>query len=233
MNVLAVVHGEEARAGLFGEVVRERGHRLVEWRPVTGSPAPLERAGAVIVFGGAMHADEEDAHPWLRDEDAFLRELLAADTPTLGVCLGAQLLAKATGANVGPAPQPEVGWVDVELTAAGASDPVLGRLPRRFCAFQWHYYTYGVPDGAIELARNALCTQAFRLGETTWGIQFHAEVLERQIEGWIDGSPEELVPLGLDADTLRAQVRERIPAWNALGRTLCDAFLDVAEARAA
>lgn len=232
MNVLAVVHGEEARAGLFGEVVRERAHRLIEWRPVTGGPRPAA-AGAVIVFGGAMHADQDDAHPWLRDEDALLRELLADGTPTLGVCLGAQLLAKATGAHVGPAPQPEVGWVDVELTEPGASDPVLGCLPRHFEAFQWHYYTYGVPKGATELARNSLCTQAFRLGEAVWGIQFHAEVLERQIESWIGGSPEELTALGLEADALRAQVRERIGRWNALGRRLCDGFLDVAEARAA
>ncbi len=232
MNVLAVVHGEEARAGLFGEVVRERGHRLVEWRPVAGGPPPAA-AGAVIVFGGAMHADQDDDHPWLRDENALLRELLADGTPTLGVCLGAQLLAKATGAHVGPAPQPEVGWVEVELTEAGASDPVLGRLPSRFEAFQWHYYTYGLPENATELARNPLCTQAFRLGEAVWGIQFHAEVLERQIEGWIGGSPEELTALGLEADTLRAEVRERIGRWNALGRRLCADFLDVAEAQAA
>ncbi len=231
MNVLALIHGEKVRAGVFEDVVAGRGHVLEEWslawdRPL---PRPLDDYGAVLVFGGAMHADQDDRHPWLREENMFLERLLDLRMPVLGVCLGAQLLAKAAHAPVGPAPEPEIGWVRVELTEAAADDPVLGRLPESFDAFQWHYYTYGVPAGGEELARSRVCTQAFRLGDGVWGVQFHPEVTLAQVEDWLDD--KEHVPV--DREVLRAETRERIRAWNDVGRTLCGAFCDVAERVAA
>ena len=84
----------------------------------------------MLVFGGAMHADQDEHHPWLREEDDFLRHLLGLRVPTLGVCLGAQLLAKASDADVRPADEPEIGWYDVELTDAAADDPIFAELPR-------------------------------------------------------------------------------------------------------
>src|SRR5205085_12479483 len=103
-------------------------------------PQPLEAYGAVVVFGGAMHPDQDEAHPWLREEDVFLQRLLDLRKPLLGVCLGAQLLAKAAGARIGPASEPEIGWVCVGVTGGGADDALLGRMPARSDAFQWHYY---------------------------------------------------------------------------------------------
>ena len=232
MNVLAVIHGEEVRSGVFGEVVEARGYRLEEWSLAWSRPPvrALDDYGAVLVFGGAMHADQDDRHPWLREENLLIQRLLNVGMPVLGVCLGAQLLAKSAHATVGPASEPEIGWVEVELTPEGADDPVLGALPGRFDAFQWHYYTYGVPGGAVELARSAVCTQAFRLGPCAWGIQFHAEVTEPQIAGWIAENPEEVPgPTG----ELLAATAERIGRWNELGRSLCGGFLAVAEAAAA
>ncbi len=228
MNVLAVIHGEEVRSGVFGEVVRERGHRLEEWSLAWSRPPvrPIDDYGAVFVFGGAMHADQDDRHPWLAEENLLLQRLLATRTPLLGVCLGAQLLAKAAHSWVRPASEPEIGWFEVELAPAAQDDALLERLPARFQAFQWHYYTYGVPAGGIELARSRHCTQAFRLGEVSWGIQFHAEVTRRQVDAWIASSAEEL-PMPV-AD-LRRSLDERMPEWNALGRVLCGEFLAVAE----
>jgi GMP synthase (glutamine-hydrolysing) len=228
MDVLAVIHGEKVRAGVFADVVEARGHRLEEWSLAWGTdpPRPIEAYGAILVFGGAMHADQDAHHPWLREEDAFLQQLLQLGKPVLGICLGAQLLAKATGAHVGPASEPEIGWYRVELTEDAADDPVLGGLPTRFDAFQWHYYTYGVPDGAVELARSRICTQAFRLGDSAWGVQFHPEVTLEQVEAWMD--EDEPVP-----DGLLEQTRKRIAGWNEFGRKLCDAFVGVAERVAA
>src|SRR6266496_4741819 len=100
----------------------------------------------------------------------------SSDVCSSDLCLGVQLLARAAHSWVGPLAEPEIGWYEVELTAAGGADPVLGGLPERFEAFQWHYYTYGIPGGAQELARSERCTQAFRLGERVWGVQFHPEV---------------------------------------------------------
>jgi GMP synthase (glutamine-hydrolysing) len=227
MDVLGIIHGWSTRAGLFGQVVRELGHSLDEWSLAWGRPIPkpLDAYGAVIVFGGAMHADQEGHHPWLREETFFLQRLLDLGVPTLGICLGAQLLAKAAHASVGPLPEPEIGWYEVELAEEGVDDPVLGRLPRTFEAFQWHYYTYGLPGGADELARSANCTQAFRLGERVWGVQFHPEVTLRQVEEWIT-DPEDPPP---DPAGLRAATLARIEAWNAVGRDLCGAFVEAAE----
>jgi len=231
VHVLALIHGGRSRSGVFGEAVAARGHELDEWSLAWGEPPPrpLDDYGAVLAFGGSMHADQDDRHPWLREETLFLHRLLDSRTAVLGVCLGAQLLARAAHAPVGPAREPEIGWYEVELTAEAKDDPVLSRLPPRFEAFQWHFYTYGVPAGAVELARSGVCTQAFRLGDAAWGIQFHAEVTRAQIARWLAVDPAP----GFDLEAIARETKERIERWNDLGRELCGAFLEVAERVAA
>jgi len=217
MKVLAITHGPNVGPGVFGATVEAGGHELDTWCVPTGAQAPSGH-DAVLVFGGAMHPDQEAHHPWLRREHEILRGYLDRDTPLLGVCLGAQLIAKAAGASVHPAPQPEVGWLPVRRLA---DDPVLDALPRQFDAFQWHHYTYEVPAGATELARSELATQAFRLGAAI-GIQFHAEVTASIVASWLEEDPAD-VP---DPETLRRATAERIEGWNELGRALCGRFLD-------
>jgi GMP synthase (glutamine-hydrolysing) len=222
VRILSIVHGPLVAPGVFADVVREHGHELVRWAPPTDGPPP-EDVDAVITFGGAMHVDQEPEHPWLHTEDALLRRLLADGTPVLGVCLGAQLVAKAADAAVGPARQAEIGWVPVELTGAASSDPVFRTLPARFHAFQWHSYAFAVPDDGVELARNDACAQAFRAGERAWGVQFHAEVTFEQVRAWLESN--ESVPF--DRRALLEETRRRIAAWNGFGRALCGAFCDV------
>jgi GMP synthase (glutamine-hydrolysing) len=223
MRVLSVVHGPEARAELFAPVVERDGHTLDEWsfswsrKP----PRPLDAYDAYLVFGGAMHPDQEDTHTWLPEEISWLQTLIAEKRPTLGVCLGVQLLARAAGAEVRRLDNPEIGWIDVTLNDAGVADPVLGSMPKRFPGLQWHHYTYDVPDGAVELARTDRTTQAFRLGDACWGVQFHPEVTALQLDKW-SADLEDPPP---DPDGLRAETRTHIGAWNELGRTLCSAFL--------
>jgi GMP synthase (glutamine-hydrolysing) len=226
VEILGLIHGEAVRAGVFADAIAARGHGFEEWSLAWGTPIPrpLDDYGAVIIFGGAMHADQDEHHPWLRDENMFLQRLFDLGVPILGVCLGAQLLAKAAHAPVYPVSRPEIGWYEVELTDAADGDPVFGWLPHRFEAFQWHYYAHGIPGGAEELARNRLCTQAFRLGERVWGVQFHPEVTFAQVEQWIAEEPD-----AADGERLRAETRERIESWNDLGRRLCGAFVDAAE----
>jgi len=228
MNVLAVIHGSTARSGVFGDVVDELGHRIEEWSLAWGTPPPrpIDDYGAVMVFGGSMHADQDDHHPWLRDENFFIQRLLDLRVPLLGVCLGAQLLAKACHASVHPASEPEIGWYPIDVLDPAADDPLLGSLPRRFEAFQWHYYTYGVPGGAVELARSAICSQAYRLGQFAWGIQFHPEVKLHQIMGWIDEAGDELL---CPVEELVEETERRIDEWNDLGRRISGEFMRVAE----
>jgi GMP synthase (glutamine-hydrolysing) len=230
MNILAVIHGTNARGGVFEDVVTEAGHRYEEWSLAWGTPAPrpIDDYGAVMVFGGSMHADQDDRHPWLREENTFIQGLLDREVPMLGVCLGIQLIAKAAGAAVYPLQGgPEIGWMPVELTEAAASDPVFGALPSSFDAFGWHYYTYDVPDEAVELARSARCNQAFRLGAGAWGIQFHAEVTLETVHSWLADKDE--FPLDFDRNAFAAETERRISEWNRLGRELCGGFLEIAE----
>jgi GMP synthase (glutamine-hydrolysing) len=228
VNVLAVIHGERVRAGVFGDVAEARGHVLEEWSLAWNRPLarPLDDYGAVLVFGGAMHADQEGNHPWLREENLFLQRLLDRHVPVLGVCLGAQLLAKAAHADVAPAREPEIGWFEVELTEEAEDDPLFAELPARFQAFQWHYYEHALPAGAVELARSAICSQAFRLGDVAWGVQSHPEVTLEQVRGWI---AEEEHELPVDARELERETEQRIAGWQTLGRSLCGTFLEVAE----
>ncbi|MDW8339289.1 MAG: type 1 glutamine amidotransferase, partial [Thermoleophilia bacterium] len=216
MRVLSVTHGPSVPGGVFEDVVREAGHELERWVVPSGdAPRPAAAYDAVMVFGGSMHPDQDDEFHWLSHEEAFLRAALEAGVPMLGVCLGSQMLARAAGAWVAPAREPEVGWLEVELTPAGRSDPVLGVLPPTMTAFQWHSYTFGIPAGGVELARSPVCSQAFRVGDA-WGIQFHAEVTLAMVRAWIEEEPHELEdPSGFLAETER-----RIAAWNAQGRAL-------------
>jgi GMP synthase (glutamine-hydrolysing) len=228
VHVLSVIHGTDARAELFAPAIEQAGHELDEWSFGwrTPPPRPLDSYDAVLVFGGAMHADQDESHPWLRHETLWLHQLLARHTPVLGVCLGVQLLARAAGAWVGRMPDgPEIGWCRVELTEAGAADPVVGSLPPLFEALQWHHYTFGLPAGAVELARSPACTQAFRLGDACWGVQFHPEVTAAQLDGWL-ADADDPAP---NPERLRTETPAKIGAWNDLGRTLCGAFLAAAE----
>ena len=154
VRVLSIVHEHDAGPGVFADVARERGEEMVEWIPAQQEPPAAEGFEAVLVFGGAMNVDQEDGHEWLAAEKRLLRSLLGLGTPALGVCLGAQLLAEVAGGVARRMAQPEIGWTLVELTGQAAEDPLLGPLPARFEAFQWHSYEASPPDRAVPLARS-------------------------------------------------------------------------------
>jgi GMP synthase (glutamine-hydrolysing) len=221
VRVLSLIHQDDAPTGTFADAVRERGAELTEWNVARGAPPePPQSYDAVFVFGGGMHVDQEDRHPWLRDEDELIKGLLEAQVPLFGVCLGSQLIAKAAGARVGPASREEIGWHEVELTTEAADDPVFAGAPERFDAFQWHSYAFELPPGGVALARNPVGLQAYRLADQVWGIQFHAEVTRVIVEGWIasdgGGRSIELGPMD---------------RWTRIGRELAGRFLDVAAQR--
>ena len=225
MRILSVTHGSSVPGGVFEDAVHAAGHELERWSvPAGGTPEPAASYDAVMVFGGSMHPDQDERFHWLAREEEFLRDVLDEGVPALGVCLGAQMLARAAGAWVAPAAAPEIGWFDVELTPAGREDPVLGVLPERTRAFQWHSYTFGIPRDGVELAWSAVSTQAYRVG-SAWGIQFHAEVTLPMVEAWVAKEEDELpVPAAAFLDETKAH----IAAWNEQGRALCSRFLRVA-----
>jgi GMP synthase (glutamine-hydrolysing) len=231
MRALAIVHQADAGPGVFADEMRDRGVELDEWLLAergTAPPSEIADYDAVLTFGGAMHADQEDRHPWLRFEKDFLAAMLDDGMPLLAVCLGNQLLAQAAGGAARRASEPEIGWHGVEITDEGASDPVIGPLAPSFTAFQWHSYEAIPPDGATILALSPVCAQAYRVGERAWGIQFHAEVSAADAGKWIDDfrSDEDAVRIGVDPKALKTETEQRIGDWNRLGRELCGRFVD-------
>jgi len=224
MRILAVIHSHEAGPELFEEVIAEAGHELVVW-DIRTQGSPPQDVDAVLVFGGDQNVGEEVQHPWLHEEYDALRRWVDAGTPLLGVCLGAQTLAHAFGAQVGPARDPLAGFYETTLTEDGVDDPVVGVLPRRFEAFNANGYTFEIPPGATPLADGPV-PQAFRIGEHAWAVQFHPEIRRDHVLTWFEDDSTPRTP-----EEIAEQLDDKLPAWQALGRRLCLAFLAVASGK--
>ena len=147
----------------------------------------LDGYSALIVLGGPMNVDQICDNPNLATEVTLLQEALERGRSVLGICLGAQLLARALGSTVRPDHAREIGWYDVDLTAEGANDPVLSAFSSRQQVFQWHEDAIELPADAVHLASSSACeVQAFRYGESAYGFQFHLEVNRSLIARWLD-----------------------------------------------
>jgi GMP synthase (glutamine-hydrolysing) len=164
---------------------------------------PLEPA-LLVILGGPIGVNDGDDYPFLADELALLQRRLAADLPTLGICLGAQLIARALGSAVYPGPAREIGWQPLELTAAGRSGPMRHLDGALTSMLHWHGDTFDLPPGATLLASTPPCRhQAFAWGRSTLALQCHPEALAAQMERWFIGHTGEIAAAGLSVGTLR------------------------------
>jgi GMP synthase (glutamine-hydrolysing) len=172
--------------GVYEDVLRERGATIDRVEIDEGEQLP-DRTGiaAIVCMGGPMSATDDAELPWLADEKAFIADAVRSGVPFWGVCLGVQLLAASLGARVYSGPAPEVGVLPVELTEAGRTDPVFSALPSEFLTLQWHGDTFDLPQGAVRLAGSpAYPNQAFRIGDSAYGVQFHIEVSADLAREW-------------------------------------------------
>jgi GMP synthase-like glutamine amidotransferase len=154
-----------------------------------------------------MNVYEEDRYPFLIDEDLFIKEAIQRGKTVLGICLGAQLIAKALGAKVFKAPVKEIGWYDVSLTEEGFKDALFSSLPKYFSVFQWHEDTFGVPKaGKLIATSTSVIHQAFRYGENVYGLQFHLEVKKKMIQAWMETYEEEFKGLQVPPPFSKAEI---------------------------
>jgi GMP synthase-like glutamine amidotransferase len=233
-RVLHLVNLSGGPAELFLPPLLERGFTVDDLNPNL-EPYPESLAGydALLATGGTANTHETDRYPWLEPQVGLMQEALRQRIPVFGLCLGAQLLTKAAGGGVYEAPEPEVGWRMVDAAPEAAADPVLAAMPQRFAAFQWHRYACRPPQGTPILAENAVCVQAFRLGEVAWATQFHIEVTREILLEWQRLGLEELASHGYDDARFLDEMDRHLPAHEEIGRDMGRRFAAVVDARAA
>ncbi|MEO1429197.1 MAG: glutamine amidotransferase [Cyanobacteria bacterium J06633_8] len=160
----------------------------------------------LILLGGPIGAYDEQDYPFIVDEIRLLEQRLKADLPTLGICLGAQLMARALGARVYPGGEKEIGWSNIKLSAAGKSSPLINLDVENTPVLHWHGDTFDLPQGATRLASNSLYeNQAFSWGKAAMGLQFHPEVTQKGLERWFIGHACEINSTpGISVEQLRS-----------------------------
>jgi GMP synthase (glutamine-hydrolysing) len=219
-SLLVLRHEPFEHLGYFGEVLKNR--HISFFYSDLGDSLDLGDHDGMIVMGGPQSANDQQ----MAGELHFIQQALDMKTPVLGICLGAQLLAKAAGAHVYRNPEKEIGWAPVHLTEAGASDPVFGGLPSPSMFFHWHSETFMLPAGAVSLAYSDKCRQqAFRFHDTVYGIQFHPEITPEMIVDWSAQAVN-----CADADTLDAPLDPHAAYTAPLARQILEGWLNTFKA---
>jgi len=229
--ILILKHAAIEGAGSIGDYFDGKYYEVKTLEMWKGDilPGSIDHIEAVICMGGPMNVYQESEFPFLKHEDAFIREIVKRGVPFLGVCLGAQLLAKACGSLVYRAPVGEMGWSEVRLTPAGSADPMFKNLPQVLSVFQWHEDTFDIPDAGTLLATSRSCAnQAFCIGKRAYGFQFHVEVSPDIVSSWVAALAAE--NKGAVADpAVMFDAYELRPYYEAQAAVLCGNFLNIVE----
>jgi len=233
-RVLVLQHVAAEPLGVLDPMLRRAGHRIryVNFARDPDARPRLDRYQALIVLGGPMQVG--DAIPHLNVECRLLEQALKDEVPTLGICLGGQLLAHVLDARVGPCVPPEIGWYDLHPADAARDDPVMRPLAEPRPVYQWHHWDFDCPTGATNLAHSAESgCQAFRAGTNAWAFQFHLELDVRLIHRWLtlDFYREDLARSGLrkTPEEIRAATRQHLPKTLELADEIFGNWLDQLE----
>jgi GMP synthase (glutamine-hydrolysing) len=209
MRLLVVQHVSCEGLGLLKDKLINDGWELdIRSMDIAESSLPDSLAGyhAFIILGGPMGAYEENVYPYLYQVEALVRQAAAGNIPTLGICLGGQIIARALGAEVGPNPQKEIGWYFINTINEDKANLLFHNLPSVLPVFQWHGDTFSLPEGAILLASSEACqNQAFVYRNNIWALQFHLEVDRDMIKIWSEIYNDELTQFGGPGAATRLQ----------------------------
>jgi GMP synthase (glutamine-hydrolysing) len=191
----------------------------------------IDQIAGLVVMGGPMSVDDVQRHPFLAHEIDWIRQAISKDKPLLGICLGSQVIAKAMGARVYPNAIKEIGWYPLELTKAAAADGLFAGCSANLTVFQWHGDTFDLPREAVHLAQSPLCrNQAFRIGRSAYGLQFHIEMTAAMVEDWLTESVncDELAALEyIDPQMIRQKTPQELPGLQALAGTVLGRFAEL------
>ncbi len=233
-KVLVFQHVPYEPLGTLDPLIRDRRHRIryVNFGREPHAKPSIQGYDALILLGGPMNIGQEADYPHLEVEKKLVREALEADIPVLGICLGAQLIASALGGQVYQAPENEIGWYSMRPSESAQSDPLIRHFKTEEPIFQWHGYTFDLPQQAeLLVTGDAIPNQAFRVGSKVYGFQFHLEASRPLIKRWLD-LPQHQVELGLDKAPNRrkniwAETESNIERSLDLSRKVFTAFLDL------
>jgi GMP synthase (glutamine-hydrolysing) len=213
-----------AHLGTLEATLLDNGYEIHYLDVTTENPQSHPEPDLVVVLGGDLGVYERAAHPFIDNELSYLSDRLAAERPTLGICLGAQLMAQALGGTVLKGPSVEVGFRAVTPTPAGLDSPL--RHIAGVLMMQWHGDTYRLPAGATRLASSeAYDNEAFSIGSFALGVQFHPELSADMYEQWIAEGAAELAELGIDEDALRREAEQNGPGMEAAAVALFSEWL--------
>jgi GMP synthase (glutamine-hydrolysing) len=211
--------------GTLNPMLKRHGYRIryVNFGRTPGELPSLDGYNGLVILGGPMSVTDTARYPHLGVEMDLVRDAVARELPVLGICLGAQLIAKALGGEVRRHREREIGWYRLDVTDAAADDPLFGHLEGSEHVFQWHGDTFDIPDGAVHLASTTGCpNQAFRYGERIYGLQFHLEVDEPMIERWLN-VPHHVAEIAETCGTIDpAAIRRDTPQHIGRLKTLSD-----------
>jgi len=231
LRILVVQNSRTAPIGLLGDYLTEFGADLVTVTPPEDDPLPADASGfyGAVVLGGPQSAGDDETSPYIPRLLDLMRSFAEADRPILGICLGAQLLARAHGERVYKHSLMERGFKPVASTPAGADDPVMGPLGPVRHIMQWHYDTFDLPKDAVLLATGPDCAnQAFRLGDSQYGLQFHPEVNPDIVRDWVSraegATQDEIDAIGREID---AQIDRHLHEAAAFARDLARNWLEL------
>lgn len=224
-QVVYIQHLAFEDLGSFEAVLREQNFDISCLQAgVDDVGTALAQADIAVVLGGPIGVYETGAYPFLIDEVEALRQRMQARRPTLGICLGAQLMAQALGGRVYPGGQKEIGWGELTLSETGRSSPL--QHLQGASVLHWHGDTFDLPPDVELLASSALYrNQAFRMGNNLLALQFHPEAQARTFERWLIGHAGELASIRMDVPTLRAQAQRHTPTLERAGQALLREWL--------